>query len=529
MTAVPRITLYDTTLRDGAQGEKVSFSVEDMLRIARRLDELGFAYIEGGWPGANPRAVEFFARARKLKLKHAKLAAFGSTRHAKHKPAADPNLAGLLAAKTPVVTIFGKTWDLHAREALRVPPKQNLEMIADSVAFLKAAGREVMFDAEHFFDGYRANPAYALAALGAALDGGADWLVLCETNGGKLPHEVSDAVRAVRAAYPLARLGIHTHNDSDCAVANSLAAVIDGCTQVQGTINGYGERSGNANLCSIIPNLQLKLGYRVLSPANLARLTETSRLVSELANLAHNRMLPYVGSSAFAHKAGIHVSAVQRHPETYEHIRPELVGNRQRVLVSDQSGRSNLVHKAQELGIGLGDDVSPEALGTVLNQVKDLEASGYQFEGAEASFALMLRRALGTMKTHFTLAGFRVVNEKFGNGEPYCEATVKVSVGGNTAHTAAEGNGPVNALDNALRKALRKFYPTIRLLELTDYKVRVLNEKEGTAARVRVLMEFSDGESTWGTVGCSTNIVEASWQALVDGFDYFLCRRGRNR
>ncbi len=523
-----RILVYDTTLRDGAQGERVSFSVEDMLRVARRLDDLGFAYIEGGWPGANPKAVEFFTRARKLKLKQAKLAAFGSTRHAKHRPAADPNLTGLLAAKTPVVTIFGKAWDLHVREALRVPLPQNLTMITDSVAHLKAAGREVLFDAEHFFDGFAANPAYALAALRAALDGGADWLVLCETNGGALPHTVAAAVRAVRETFPGARLGMHAHNDSDCAVANSLAAVREGCTQVQGTVNGYGERCGNANLCSIIPNLQLKMNCRVLSTAQLARLTDTSRLVSELANLAPNRALPYVGSSAFAHKAGIHVSAVQRHPETYEHIRPELVGNRQRVLVSDQSGRSNLVHKARELGIALDGPAGAEKLGDVLQELKELEASGYQFEGAEASFALMLRRALGTVPAHFALLAFRVINEKQGDGVPYCEATIKVSVGERVAHTAAEGDGPVNALDNALRKALAKFYPALRQLTLTDYKVRVLNEKEGTAARVRVLMEFSDGERTWGTVGCSTNIVEASWQALVDGFDYFLCRRGRH-
>ena len=528
--AAPRVSIYDTTLRDGAQGEKVAFSVEDMLRIARRLDELGFDYIEGGWPGSNPKAEEFFARGQKLKLRHAKLAAFASTRHAKHRAASDPNLVKLVKAKTPVVTIFGKSWELHVREALRVTPAQNLEMITDSIAFLRQAGREVIFDAEHFFDGFAANPEYALTVLRAALAGGASRLVLCETNGGKLPHEITAAVAAVRSALGAqVALGIHAHNDTECAVANSLAAVAAGCGQVQGTINGYGERCGNANLCSVIPNLQLKMGCRVLTPANLARLTETSRLVSELANLAPNRALPYVGSSAFAHKGGIHVSAVARHPETYEHVRPELVGNHQRVLVSEQAGRSNLVHKAREMGLKLDTAAGSEALAGVLAQVKDLEASGYQFEGAEASFALMLRRALGKTRAYFALAGFRVINEKRGAGESYCEATIKVTVGGKEAHTAAEGDGPVNALDNALRKALLKFYPGLKQLALTDYKVRVLNEKEGTAARVRVLMEFADGEGSWGTVGCSTNIVEASWQALVDGFDYFLAHRIRHR
>lgn len=519
-----RISIYDSTLRDGTQGEKINFSVEDKLRIARRLDELGLDYIEGGWPGSNPKDEEFFRRARTLRLKHARVTAFGSTRHKKNRPAADPNLVKLVAARTPVITIFGKTWDLHVREALRCTPEQNLQMIEDSVAFLKATGREVIYDAEHFFDGYAADAAYAVATLEAARRGGADLLCLCETNGGQVPHQVAEAVRAVRAALgPAVPLGIHAHNDTECGVANSLAAVGEGCVHVQGTINGYGERCGNANLCSIIPNLQLKLGYKVLTPAALARLTDTSRLVSELANLSPNTRLPYVGNSAFAHKGGIHVSAVQRRPGTYEHIDPALVGNRRRVLVSELSGKSNLLFKAEEWGLDV--EADDEAVKRALAQLKDLEAAGYQFEGAEASFEVLMSKALGRFKPYFAMTGLKVLSEKRGESESFCEATIKVLVGGQEEHTVAEGDGPVNALDNALRKGLRKFYRHIDEMFLTDYKVRVLNETEGTAAKVRVLIEFSNGKSTWGTVGCSTNIVEASWEAMVDGINYFLKHR----
>ncbi|MDH4100709.1 MAG: citramalate synthase [Nitrospirota bacterium] len=516
------IQIYDTTLRDGVQAEDISFLVEDKLRIVQKLDELGIAYVEGGWPGANPRDVEFFKEARNLSLKTAKIAAFGSTCHPNHTPDKDPVLQALLDAETPTVTIFGKTWDFHVREALRVPLEKNLEIIRDSIAWLKSHGREVFFDCEHFFNGFLANCNYALQVVKTAEEAGADCIVLCDTNGGMLPEQVAEIVRAVRA-HTRAPLGIHAHNDSDTGVANSLAAVRNGATQVQGTINGYGERCGNANLCSIIPNIQLKMKIGCLPEGRLPQLKEVSRFVDELANLSHNKHQPYVGDSAFAHKGGIHVSAVQRNPETYEHVRPEVVGNAQRILVSDQAGKSNILGKAAEFGIDI-DHETPQ-LRQILGTVKELESLGFAFEGAEASFELLMKRALGSYEPFFELIGFRLITENRGDGgETISEATIQLKVGDEVEHTAAIGNGPVNAMDKALRKALEPFYPHLREMDLIDFKVRVLAGHKGTAAKVRVLIESGDGEREWGTVGASENIIEASWTALVDSVEYKLLK-----
>ena len=518
------IEIYDTTLRDGCQGEGVSFSVEDKLRIAHRLDQLGVAYIEGGWPGSNPRDVEFFARSRGERWERARLAAFGSTRRPRVSAAADTNLRALIDAGTPVVTLFGKSWDLHARRALEVSLLENLAMIGESVAWLKSQGVEVVYDAEHFFDGFLANPEYALASVRAAERAGADRIVLCDTNGGTLTRPLVESIRAVRAAVRTP-LGIHTHDDSGLGVANALAAVEEGCVHVQGTINGYGERCGNANLCTIIADLELKMGTRALPRGRVAELTEVSRYVSEMANLHHPDRAPFVGRSAFAHKGGIHVSAVLKHPRTYEHVEPETVGNERRVLVSDLSGQSNVIAKARRWGLPL-DKNRPETR-AILERVKELEHDGYQFEGAEASFEILVKDTLHQLEPFFKLEGFRVIVEKTGADEATrAEATIKVSVAGAFEHTAAEGHGPVNALDNALRKALEKFYPGVGDVRLTDYKVRVLNEKQATAARVRVLVESSDGRRTWGTVGVSDNIIEASWEALVDSLTYKLLKDG---
>jgi 2-isopropylmalate synthase len=517
------IALYDTTLRDGTQAEEVAFSVEDKLRVAEKLDELGIGYIEGGWPGSNPRDEEFFQRAKGLKLKTARIAAFGSTRRAKLPPDEDPNLQALVASETPVITIFGKTWDFHVREALRIELEQNLTLIEDSVAYLKKYADEVIYDAEHFFDGYKNNPDYALETIKAAASGGADCLVLCDTNGGTLPSQLRLAVRAAKQAVPQGSFGIHCHNDSELAVANSLAAVEEGCYHVQGTINGVGERCGNANLCSIIPNLKIKMGYDCISDEQLGKLLRTSRFVYELANMRPWIHQPYVGKSAFAHKGGVHVSAIQRNPETYEHIRPELVGNVQRVLVSDLSGRSNVLYKAVEFGIDV-ESTDPTVI-SILDELKSLENQGFQFEGAEGSFELLVNRALGKRRKFFDLQGFRVVVEKrMEDEEPFCEATIMVNVAGEVEHTASCGKGPVNALDKALRKALEKFYPQLRGMHLTDYKVRILDERQGTEAVTRVLVESADDDVRWGTVGVSSNIIEASWQALVDSVEYKLHR-----
>jgi 2-isopropylmalate synthase len=516
-----RIELYDTTLRDGCQSEDVAFTLEDKLHLAERLDDLGVAYIEGGWPGSNPRDEGFFSAVRKLKLKQSRITAFGATRRANVTAAEDLNLRLLLKAETSAVTIVGKTWDLHVRDDLRISKEANLEVIADSIAYLKRRVEQVFFDAEHFFDGYRADKDYALACLSAASEAGADVLVLCDTRGGSLPHEIRDAVRAA-AAVGAPALGIHCHNDCELAVANSLAAVEAGVTQVQGTINGFGERCGNANLCSVIPNLQLKLGYECIDPERLKKLAGVARTVYELANVEPHKRQAYVGESAFAHKGGLHVAAVQKNSRTYEHVDPELVGNRQRVLVSDLSGRSNIVYKAKQFGLDL--DLKDPAVKAVLDKVKRLENAGYQYEAAEASFELLIREALHGKRRHFRLMSFRVSDEKNREDEPpLSEATVMIEApDGSIEHTVAQGNGPLNALDRALRKALRPFYPQLESLELLDYKVRVLGGGEGTESTVRVLIESGDAESKWGTVGVSRNVIEASWQALVDSIEYKL-------
>jgi 2-isopropylmalate synthase len=522
MSGGAHIEIYDTTLRDGCQAEDIAFTVEDKLRIAERLDAFGVSYIEGGWPGSNPRDEAFFEAAKQLALTHARLAAFGSTRRVGVKPSDDANLKMLLRAETPVVTIFGKTWELHVRDDLRISKQQNLEIIFDSIEFLKRHVDTVIFDAEHFFDGFRHGPEFALECCRAAADAGANLVCLCETNGGRLPHEVAAAVDAVRAAISTP-LGIHCHNDSELAVANSLIAVQHGATQVQGTINGIGERCGNANLCSVVANLQLKMSYKVVSAAQLRHLRELSHFVYELANVEPNKRQPFVGLSAFAHKGGIHVAAVQKNPETYEHLNPELVGNRQRVLVSDLSGRGNILYKANQFGVDL--DVHNPKVRHVLSELKELENRGFQFEGAEASFELLMHKGLNGKKArNFRLIGFRVIDEKRSEDEePLAEATIMIEgPDGGVEHTAAQGNGPVNALDTALRKALVKFYPQIEEVKLLDYKVRVLGSGEGTGALVRVLIESGDGHARWGTVGVSHNVIEASWQALVDSIDYKL-------
>jgi 2-isopropylmalate synthase len=516
------VELYDTTLRDGCQAEDVAFTVEDKLRIAERLDDFGIKYIEGGWPGSNPRDEAFFREAKKLRLKQAKIAAFGATCRAGLRPHEDPIFRKLVQVETPVVTIFGKTWDLHVREDLRIPLQANLELIYESIAYLKRHTDMVIFDAEHFFDGFLANREFAVECCRVAAEAGADLVCLCETNGGRLPDEVAAGVDVVRAAVNVP-LGIHCHNDAELAVANSLVAVQHGVRQVQGTINGIGERCGNANLCSIVANLQLKMGYRVVSPAQLRQLRELSHFVWELANLEPNKRQPYVGLSAFAHKGGVHVAAVQKNARTYEHIDPALVGNRQRVLVSDLSGKGNILYKAKEFG--LDTEVLKPSVRRVLQEVKELESRGFQFEGAEASFELLLQKGVNGKRTrHFRLIGFRVIDEKLREDEPpLSEATIMIEgPDGQVEHTAAQGNGPVNALDNALRKALRKFYPQIDEVQLLDYKVRVLGGGEGTKATVRVLIESGDGKDRWGTVGVSQNVIEASWQALVDSIDYKL-------
>ncbi|MBE0598568.1 MAG: citramalate synthase [Desulfuromonadales bacterium] len=514
------IKLYDTTLRDGTQGEDVSFLVADKIRIAQQLDELGIHYIEGGWPGSNPKDIAFFQEIKQVKLQQAKIAAFGSTRRAGTTPDKDSNIRTLIQAEPDVITIFGKTWDFHVYEALRISLEENLELIHDSLAYLKRHAGEVIYDAEHFFDGYKANPDYALKTLQAAEAAGVDCLVLCDTNGGTLPHEFPAILAAVRKTVTTP-LGIHTHNDSECAVANTLMAVEHGIVHVQGTINGFGERCGNANLCSIIPALRLKLGKECLSDEQLRRLRSASRYIYELANLVPNKHQAYVGNSAFAHKGGVHVSAIQRHPETYEHIRPERVGNVTRVLVSDLSGRSNILAKAEEFNINL-DSKDPVTL-EILEEIKEMENKGYMFEGAEASFELLMRKALGTLRHYFSVIGFRVIDTKRHEDEkPLSEATIQVKVGGKIEHTAAEGNGPVNALDNALRKALESFYPQLREMRLFDYKVRVLPAGNGTASFTRVLIESGDKSSRWGTVGVSDNIIDASYQALVDAFIFKL-------
>jgi 2-isopropylmalate synthase len=519
------VKVYDTTLRDGTQGEGVAFSMEDKVRIVQRLDAIGIHYIEGGWPGSNPKDIRFFRRIQDVPLKQAKVAAFGSTRRPGVAPESDPNLQALVEAATPVATIFGKSWDFHVAEALGTTLEENLVMITDSVGFLLRHFEEVIYDAEHFFDGFKRNREYALRTLRAAEEGGAHILVLCDTNGGTLPHEITEIIREVKR-HVKTPLGIHVHNDAECGVANSLTAVSEGVDHVQGTINGYGERCGNANLVSVIPSLMLKMKLRCLPEGSLRELRDVSRFVSELANRKPWQHQPFVGDSAFAHKGGIHVSAVLKHPETYEHINPELVGNHRRVLVSELAGQSNILWKAKEYGIDL-EKSTPETR-QILEMLKQLEDQGFQFEGAEASFELLMERALGNHKPYFELEGFRVVVEtRKGDTEPIAEATVRLKVKGIPEHTAAIGNGPVNALDHALRKALEEFYPNLREMSLIDYKVRILDESKGTGAKTRVLITSGDGDETWGTVGVADNIIEASWQALVDSIEYKLRRDER--
>jgi 2-isopropylmalate synthase len=517
---VSLVKLYDTTLRDGTQAEDISFLLEDKIRIAHRLDELGIHYIEGGWPGSNPKDVAFFKEIKKEKLNQARIAAFGSTRRARVTPDKDNNIKTLVAAEADAITIFGKSWDFHVREALRISLEENLDMIFDSLEFLKKHAAEVFYDAEHFFDGYKANPEYAIKTLKAAEQSGVDCIILCDTNGGTMPFEMSGIIAEIQK-HITTPLGIHTHNDSECAVANTLHAVELGIVQVQGTINGFGERCGNANLCSIIPALMVKMKRECISGEQLRHLLDVSRFVFELANLSPNKHQPYVGNSAFAHKGGVHVSAIERNPETYEHMRPELVGNSSRVLISDLSGRTNILAKAKEFNINL-DSKDPVTL-EILDNIKEMESRGYQFEGADASFELLMKKALGSHRKYFQILGFRVLDEKRSEDQKTtAEATIKVKVGGKIEHTAAEGSGPVNALDNAIRKALEKFYPKLKEVKLLDYKVRVLPAGQGTASSTRVLIESGDKHSRWGTVGVSDNIIDASYQALIDSIDYKL-------
>jgi 2-isopropylmalate synthase len=526
-----QLQLYDTTLRDGSQQEGISFSVVDKLKITQKLDDLGIHYIEGGWPGANPKDTEFFAKAQDLKLKNSVLVAFGSTKRTDTKVSKDANLQALVKAETKAVTIVGKSWDLQVTQVLKIGLEQNLRLVAESVDYLKSKGLTVFFDAEHFFDGYRANHEYAIRTIDAATKAGADCVVLCDTNGGALSFEIAAAIEAVQKSVTCS-LGIHAHNDAEMGVANSLTAIGAGVVQVQGTINGYGERCGNANLCSIIPDLKLKMGIDCVTNKRLAKLTEVSNYIAELANLASPGNLPYVGSSAFTHKAGLHVSGLMKWAGSYQHINPEMVGNRPRVVVSELSGRGNIVYKAKQLGVTL--PAKGEEARHLLEQIKLLESRGFQYEAADASFEMLLRRSQPRYKPPFELVDFMVVVERHrrlpskidgSEQEVLAEATVKVKVAGKIMHTAAEGNGPVNALDQALRKGLTEFYPDIGTVELTDYKVRILEESFGTASLVRVLIESSDGQEQWRTVGSSTNIIEASWLALADSLEYFLFKR----
>ncbi len=523
-----RVEVYDTTLRDGTQAEDFNLSLEDKVRITCKLDELGIDYVEGGWPGSNPKDINYFKEIRNYSLKHTKVAAFAATHNAKHEAERDPSLAAILECQAPVATIFGKSWDVHVREALRIPLERNLELIRNSLAYLRPRVEKLFYDAEHFFDGFKGNRAYALQTIKAALGAGADCIVLCDTNGGTLPLELAEIIKAIQKKFTGIPLGIHCHNDAEVGVANSVVAASLGVSHVQGTINGFGERCGNANLCSIIPNLKLKLGLECVTDAQLKRLAEVSRFVNELANVRHYKYQPYVGLSAFTHKAGVHIAAVERNPLTYEHVRPEVVGNTRRIVVSDLSGRSAIVQKAKQYGLDITskDPVTLE----ILEQLKVLEHQGFQFEGAEASFELLMNRALGRQRRHFELVSFRVIDQKVREDEPVqSEATIRVRVAGREEHTAALGNGPVNALDNALRKALYKFYEAeLKDVRLEDYKVRVLPGRDGTGSKVRVLIESGDKDGRWGTVGVSRNIIEASYQALVDAINYKFLRDEKN-
>ncbi len=513
-----RLYIFDTTLRDGAQTQGVDFSIDDKVKITSALDNLGVDYIEGGWPGANPTDTEFFQK--KLNLKNSKLTAFGMTKKTGRSVDNDPGISAILNSNTSSVCLVGKTWDFHVDIALGISNEENLENISESAKHFIKEKKEFMFDAEHFFDGYKSNPEYAMKVLMEAASAGADWIILCDTNGGSLPSEIGDICSLVKSSVST-KIGIHTHNDSELAVANALMAVQAGVEQVQGTINGFGERCGNANLVSIIPNLKLKLGLNCISDKQMKSLTDLSSFVYELANQAHWNHQPYVGKSAFAHKGGIHVSAIKKNSATYEHINPESVGNIQRILISDQSGKSNILSKAQEFGINI--EGHEPKVKKILDNLKSLEQLGYQYEGAEASFELLMRDALGEKEYFFDFVGFRVIVEQRGEDEkPISEATVKIRVNGIQEVTTAEGIGPVNALDKAIKKSLSKFYPEMENVSLFDYKVRILDEKKGTQAKTRVLIESGDHDSKWGTVGVSENIIEASWQALIDSVEYKL-------
>jgi 2-isopropylmalate synthase len=516
-----KITTLDTTLRDGTQGEAVSFTVDDKLAIALKLDELGIDYIEGGWPGSNPRDKEFFTRARDLKFQHSRLTAFGSTRFAKNRVDQDPNVRALVEAGTPVISIFGKTWDLHTKRALNITEEENLKLISETVHFLKDNGKDVIFDAEHFFDGYIGNPAFALRALEAARTAGADILCLCDTNGGNLTHRIVEIVAEVRKRFD-GTLGIHAHNDSECAVANTVAAVEQGVTHVQGCMNGYGERCGNANLCSVIPNLELKLGHTVLGADRLADLTAVARYVAELANLPLRNDQAYVGHSAFAHKGGVHVAAVLRDAATYEHVPPASVGNRQRVLLSDLSGRGNILYKLKQHGVA--DRLTEDNRRELLERIKHMEFLGYELEAAEGTFELLVREALRPGIKFFELVNFEVATTMDDDTESQTTATVMLKAHESVYSATAQGHGPVHALDLCLRKCLAAVFPSIANVRLTDYKVRVLEPRKGTAAKVRVLIEWSDHRKSWTTVGVSDNVIEASWRAMTDAIRLELMR-----
>ena len=513
-----KIKLYDTTLRDGMQAEGVTFSVEDKLAIARCLDELGLDYIEGGYAGSNPKEIRFFAEAAALNWKNSRITAFGSTRRADAKVTDDDSLNAILACKTPAATLVGKAWDMHVTNVLGCSLDENISICAESVQYLKKHSIEVLFDAEHFYVGYRNNPEYAMKVLSAAVDGGVDVLVLCDTNGGCLPNEVYEITKVVCDRLSSITIGIHAHNDADCATANTLSAVRAGARHVQGTINGLGERCGNANLCTVIPDIVFKMGLVALPPEKIKTLTEVSHFVFEIGNLTPVMNMPYVGSSAFAHKAGLHVDALRKSTKTYEHISPDLVGNERRFLISELSGKSNILAKLEKAKISQDKKLARE----ILFRVQKLENEGYQFEAADASFDLLVKKIIGTYKPFFELIKYHVTVEQRASGQTVTEATVKLRVDGKTEHVVGEGDGPVNALDAALRKSLENFYPCIRDIHLIDYKVRVVNARAGTAARVRVIIESRDKDSIWGTVGVSENIIEASWQALVDSVEYKL-------
>ena len=520
-----KVFIYDTTLRDGTQAEGVSVSVEDKLRITEKLDDFGIHYIEGGWPGSNPKDDEYFKKVKNLKLKNAKIAAFGSTRRAYLRVEDDPLIQNLIKAETPVITIFGKAWDMHVTEALKTTLENNLEMVYDTVRYLKEHTDEVVFIGEHFFDGYKSNPDYAYAVMKTAQEAGADFLVLADTNGGTLPIQIESIIKQVKEKGLDGKLGIHAHNDSDTAVWNSITAVLNGAVQVHGTINGFGERCGNANLCSIIPNLSLKLGYETIPEESIRRLKELSNFVADIVNLPVPKNMPFVGDSAFAHKGGVHASAVLKNPKLYEHINPELVGNRRKILVSDLAGKSNIIYKARELGIEI-DEKDPR-ITELVQEIKRLENYGYHYEAAEASLELLIRKHLGMLKKYFDLDAYRVlIARRYTDKEPVSEATVRIKIDNHYEHTASLGYGPVNALDRALKKALVEIYPSLSEVELIDYKVRIINESAGTAAKIRVLVESKDRERKWGTVGVSDNVIEASWQAVVDSFIYKLVKDG---